>query len=244
VTADWEAVLRAAAELQALVDGSVLVGGTAAAVHVAHRRSFDADHLVADLGQRFGQLLAMLEQRDDWITARALPEKLSLGSFRGVETGLRQLRRARPLDTTVVATPGGPVTVPTKVEMIRIKGWLVVQRNATRDFVDLAALTASAGAADTKHAFASFDRCYVDVYRPDAQRDVSPMLQLARQLAAPLPHDLADTDVTHYKGIVAPWTSWDRIASQCGTVAVWIGELLADGGTEPPDATPVSRTPP
>jgi len=236
VTVDWEDVLRAAAELQKLIDGAVLVGGTAAALHAAHRRSLDADHVVTDLAPRFEQLLAMLEEREDWVTARALPAKLILGNFLGVETGLRQLRRARPLEVTVVATASGAVTVPTRAEMIRIKGWLVVHRNATRDFIDLAALSASAGAAETRRALASFDQCYADVYRPDAKRDVSPLLQLARQLAAPAPHDLADTDVARYKGIVAPWASWDRIAEQCRAVAVWIAELLADGGAAGTDA--------
>jgi hypothetical protein len=38
---DWERLLAAERHLQALVPGSVLVGGTAAAIHASHRQSLD-----------------------------------------------------------------------------------------------------------------------------------------------------------------------------------------------------------
>jgi hypothetical protein len=220
----WEEVLRAAAELQKLVPGAVLVGGTAAALHAGHRFSRDADHVVADLGERFAELLALLEGRAEWTTARIVPPTLILGDFFGVETGLRQMRRALPLETTTIATPGGSVVVPTPAEMVRVKGWLIVARNATRDYIDFAALARKLGADATRAALASFDRAYQDVYRPEKQRDVSPLLQLARQLTTPLPKDLAGFDVAHYKGIVAPWDRWEVIAEQCREVAVWVAE--------------------
>ncbi|MSP15941.1 MAG: hypothetical protein EXR73_04905 [Myxococcales bacterium] len=221
---DWEEVLRSAAELQNLVPGAVLVDGTAAAPHAGHRRSRDADHVVVDLVQRFAQLLELLEGQAEWTTARLVPPTLILGDFLGVETGLRQLRRALPLETTTVATAGGPIVVPTPAEMLRIKGWLIVSRNATRDYIDFAALAQTLGEAGTRTALASFDRAYQDIYRAEKQRDVSPLLQLARQLAAPLPKDLEGLDVANYKGIVAPWDKWEAIAAQCRVVAVWAAE--------------------
>ena len=51
----------AAARLQALVPGAVLVGGTAAAYHAHHRESLDDDHVVVDLQQRFDDILSALE---------------------------------------------------------------------------------------------------------------------------------------------------------------------------------------
>lgn len=87
---DWEDVLRAAAALQDLIPAAVVGGGTAAAVHAGHRRSFAADHVLVDRKERFDELIAFLEQRSDWGTARVRPPVLILGSFHGVETGLRQ----------------------------------------------------------------------------------------------------------------------------------------------------------
>lgn len=221
---DWEAVLRAAAELQKLVPGAVLVGGTAAALHARHRLSLDADHVIADLRQRFAELLQMLEARSDWVTNRVQPPKLILGDFMGVETGLRQLVRARPLETTTVVCPAGPVVVPTAAEMLRIKGWLVIQRNATRDYIDVAALGDALGPVACKEAMRSFDSCYRDVYRQESGRETSPLLQLARQLAEPRPKDLAETDVPHYKGIVQAWAAWSVIVDRCQALAVRIAE--------------------
>ena len=39
------------------------------------------------------------EGRDDWKTVRIHPPKLILGNFQGIETGIRQLMRSRPLET-------------------------------------------------------------------------------------------------------------------------------------------------
>jgi hypothetical protein len=52
---DWEDLLAAERHLQALVKGSVLVGGTAAALHAGHRVSMDGDHVVVDLRERFDE---------------------------------------------------------------------------------------------------------------------------------------------------------------------------------------------
>jgi hypothetical protein len=221
---DWEAVLRAAAELQRLVPGAILVGGTAAAIHAAHRFSEDADHVLPDLRKRFESLIDLLEGREEWITHRVRAPELVLGRFLGVETGLRQLIRTKPLDTVVIDTKSGPITVPTPEEMLRIKGWLVIHRNATRDYIDLVALAARLGESRVKQAMSTFDACYRDVYRPDVNRDVSPLLQLARQLADAKPHDLADTDVAHYKGIVKPWGEWSAIARAARALSVQVTE--------------------
>ena len=58
---DWERVLSAAARLQEILPGAVLVGGTAAALHARHRMSRDADHVLGDLRPRFDEVLAQLE---------------------------------------------------------------------------------------------------------------------------------------------------------------------------------------
>jgi hypothetical protein len=58
---DWERLLAAERHLQALVPGSILVGGTAAAIHAHHRTSHDGDHVLEDLRSRFDDVLAALE---------------------------------------------------------------------------------------------------------------------------------------------------------------------------------------
>lgn len=54
----------------------------------------------------------------------------------------RNLRRSAPLETIEVHVGrGGRVRVPTVQEMLRIKAFLTVDRNATRDYLDVAALS-------------------------------------------------------------------------------------------------------
>lgn len=67
---EWEEVLSAAARLQSLLPDAVLVGGTASAIHAAHRMSRDADHVLPDLRSRFDDILAQLESVAGWKTAR------------------------------------------------------------------------------------------------------------------------------------------------------------------------------
>ena len=74
---DWESVLSAAAHLQEILPGAVLVGGTAAAIHAGHRLSLDADHVLTDLRSHFDRILAELESVAGWQTnriARARPD--------------------------------------------------------------------------------------------------------------------------------------------------------------------------
>lgn len=49
----WEKLLGAAADIQGLLPGAVLIGGSAASIHLKHRYSFDADHILSvELGNR------------------------------------------------------------------------------------------------------------------------------------------------------------------------------------------------
>ena len=229
---DWEDVLRAAAALQDLIPDAVVVGGTAAAIHTGHRRSLDADHVLVDMAERFDDLLAFLEERAEWGTARLRPPVLILGNFQGVETGLRQLRRTAPLETETrtIEAPGGPVAVrlPTLAEMLRIKAWLAVTRNATRDHLDLVALAETlrqrGGDGAVQAALAPLDALYRDVAR-DAE--ASPLLQLGSQLADPRPYDLDAVDLGRYKGLTVPWRDWAAVLAAAARLAADIGDILA-----------------
>ncbi len=124
---DWERVLAAAAHLQQIVPD--------------HRFSHDDDHVLVDLKSRFDDVLGKLEDVANWNTARTRRPVLILGQLDGVDTGIRNLIRVAPLETARVETAHGPITLPTIEEMLRIKAWLVVTRNETRDYIDVAALS-------------------------------------------------------------------------------------------------------
>jgi hypothetical protein len=222
----WEKLLEAAADMQGLLPGAVLVGRTAASIHVKHRYSFDADHVLSNLKENYEKVLDFLEGRDDWETARIRPPKLILGNFRGVETGIRQLMRQRPLETQQVEIASGKsVILPTVAEMLRTKAWMIVSRNATRDFIDFAALTVHLGTKASVRVLEDFDDYYSDLVRGEK---ASPVVQLVRQLAEPLPHDLDEIDLSRYKGIRAPFDSWSHIVGICEKMAVSLGNRLAD----------------
>jgi hypothetical protein len=89
VKSSLEDVLEKAVQLQELVPGAVLVGGSAAALHAHHRQSRDHDHVVGDLAERFETILQNLEALGDWSTAKAQPGKIILGELGGIETGVR-----------------------------------------------------------------------------------------------------------------------------------------------------------
>ncbi|MCP4666915.1 MAG: hypothetical protein GY849_11165 [Deltaproteobacteria bacterium] len=219
----WQKLLEAAANIQGLLPGSVMIGGSAAAIHLKHRYSFDADHVLSNLKENYEEVLDFLEGRDDWETARLSPPKLILGNFQGVETGIRQLQRNYSLETEVIDIGGRSITVPTVPEMARTKGWMIVSRNATRDYIDFAALAKHMGIENTVDVFEDFDSYYSDLIRGE---QASPVVQLIRQLAEPKPGDLDDIDLSHYKGLKPPLDSWDNIKGICEEISVALGDKL------------------
>jgi hypothetical protein len=149
---EWEHLLSAAAHLQQILAGATLVGGTAAAIYAQHRVSHDADHVLPDLRLRFDEVLAQLESVAGWRTARVNRPVMILGSLDGIETGVRQLIRDQPLETQEVAIGGVRLRVPTEAEMLRIKAVLVLKRNATRDYLDFAAIAERIGSKKVKES--------------------------------------------------------------------------------------------
>jgi hypothetical protein len=203
-----EDVLEKAARLQALVPGAVLVGGSAAALHAHHRESRDHGHVVADLAERFDSILENLEALGDWSTARVAPGKIILGELGGIETGVRQLLRDRPLESTEVRVQGKPLVVPTAAEILRIKAWLALQRNQTRDYLDIAALAEGMGLDEAAGVLAGIDDYYADVNR----RPEAVATQLARQLADPRPRDAEVTaQLSSYKALDPRWHEWSAV---------------------------------
>ncbi len=211
---DWDNLLSSAARLQRILPSAVLVGGSAAVLHVHHRFSRDADHVLTDLQQRFDEILADLEGVAGWQTARVRRPVMILGSLDGIETGVRQLIRAQPLETMQMECDGQDLTVPTLPEILRIKGILILKRNATRDYLDFVALADSMGDEAVVAALRSFDDLYA---QPNGQ---SSLQQLQVQLAKPLPYDLEETRLDEYKNLLPRWHNWSNVESVAANIAV------------------------
>ena len=146
-----------------------------------------------------------------------------------METGVRQLRRAQPLETTVMQVRDHDVTLPSLPETLRIKAFLCLERNATRDYLDLAALASHMGIEAAGEALWRMDELY-------PQKNGDPWAvrtQLVMQLAAPPPYDLQDVDLGEYKGVKPPFDRWSHVVDVCGKVSDWllnacVQALLAD----------------
>jgi hypothetical protein len=211
------AVLESASRLQQMVPDAVLVGGSAAALYAGHRDSRDHDHVLSDLGDRFDVVLEALESEGDWVTNRVVPGKIILGQLGDIEAGVRQMIRTRPLETTQVRLPsGGVLTVPTAEETLRIKGFLIVRRNQTRDYLDVAALADRYGLHEAAGVLARIDNYYADQHG-EGQGVAA---QLARQLASPRPKDSSVTgQLDAYRNLASRWTDWGEVRSVCGQLA-------------------------
>jgi hypothetical protein len=180
--------------------------------------------VLAELSTRFEIVLDALERDPHPITNRVVPGRVILGELGGIETGIRQLRRSRPLETEEVRLPDGtPLVVPTPEEMLRVKAYLVVKRNQVRDYLDVAALSEQTGLSGTARALSAIDDYYSDLVH-----DEGPVAaQLADQLADPQPRDSrALRHLAGYKGLAPHWTDWSAVVAQCQAVS---DAMLDDG---------------
>lgn len=216
---DWERLLAAERHLQHLVPGTILVGGTAAAIHAGHRVSMDGDHVLADLRDRFDEVLSALEAAAGWQTDRVQRPVLILGQLDGILTGIRQLRRTRPLETEDVAG----VRVPTLAEMARIKAWLLATRHTVRDYLDTVVLLERLGDRSVADALRSFD----DIYRQPGT--TSPLAEVGERLAAAQPRDVGDIDLQHYRGLRPPWNDWQHVVQRGRYWAQVVARVALEG---------------
>jgi hypothetical protein len=211
------AVMESAAHLQRLVPGAVLVGGAAAVLYADHRESRHHDHLLEDLEDRFEMVLEAVEEDEGWATNRVAPGKVILGHLDGIEAGVRQMIRKTPLEVTKVEVPSGAeVVVPTIEETLRIKAFLIVRRNQTRDYLDVAALTAVLGVDRAADVLSRIDEYYAD--QLGAGEGVAS--QLVRQLSDPKPADRSVIDqLSSYRRLQQRWKDWSAVSEALGEVA-------------------------
>ena len=210
-------VLESAARLQEVVPDAVLIGDSAAAWHAGHRDSSHHDHVMADLSERFDQVLEAIESTEGWVTNRVTPGKIILGELGDIEAGVRQMIRRRPLEVEEVTLPSGrSLRVPTLAEILRVKGFLIVRRNQTRDYLDVAALAERMGVDGAGAVVAAIDEYYAD-QRGEGDGVAT---QLARQLAEPTPQDRRTTrELPRYRRLAARWHDWAAVVEVCRVVA-------------------------
>ncbi|MHB1537343.1 MAG: hypothetical protein ACYCUM_08940 [Solirubrobacteraceae bacterium] len=211
-----EDVLSKAAQVETLVPDALVVGGPRSTMQAESRASFGEDDVLTNLAERFDTILRHPETLGDWSAARAQPGKIILVEHGGSETDLLQLLRRRPLETAEIVIRGGRPRVPTDAEMLRIKAWLALNRNQTRDYVDVATLAAHIGLDEAAALLADIDDYYADIGgQPEAVAT-----QLARQLADPRPRDVEVTaQLASCTEMQQRWQSWTEVKAVLANLA-------------------------
>jgi len=199
VVAEGRALQRQFSEL-----GLVAVGGTSVALHCGHRISLDVDEVTPRLQDCYQDIVSALERWEDWTTLRLNPPVLILGERHSVELGLRQQRRSVRLRTTEIEG----LVVPTLAEALRIKAFLLAERRATRDYVDVAALVQRFGQSAALDALALLNLLY-------PSRGPQTLTTRFAEACESEPLDLAAIPLSSYKSLKAPFTEWDFVASVC-----------------------------
>lgn len=169
---------------------TVAVGGTAVAIYAKHRVSLDVDFVSPLLSERFDDVENALSLMDDFSIARVRRPVMILGSLAGDEIGIRQLRRAEPLDAVEV----DGLWVPTLPELLRVKAYLLSDRRAVRDFIDVCALVRTAGQEASLAAMESFDALYGGLSTVGA-------LTAFAEAAHDDPVDMADVDPASWRSL-------------------------------------------
>jgi len=108
------------------------------------------------------------------------------------------------------------VTVPTLAEALRVKAYLVVQRNQVRDYLDVVALADRLGVQDAATVLRHLDEYYLD----RSGEDDSVVTALVQRLAEPNPRDSKVTlQLDRYKGLLPRWQDWGAVTAMCDTLA-------------------------
>jgi heme transporter len=123
------------------------------------------------------------------------------------------VRRLSPMETTNVQLPTGDrLQIPTGAETLRLKSYLIMCRNSTKDFAEFADLVESMETQTAAVVLAGMDR----YYSGQRSRKQWVATQLVRRLADPHPSDEDDESMS---GPDAQ-EDWVRVRERCLSVAV------------------------
>ena len=128
------------------------------------------------------------------------------------------MRRTRPLETCRVDVgDGATVVAPTAPEALRVKAFLVVQRNVVRDYLDVVALANHLG-----HDVAVDVLSDIDAYCEDRSGEQGSVLtSLVIALADPNPRDTDVIDeLPRYKRLDERYHRWSDIVDSCRSLAL------------------------
>jgi RND superfamily putative drug exporter len=129
------------------------------------------------------------------------------------ESDQPQFERRSPVETTHVQLPTGDrLQIPTGAETLRLKGYLIMSRNSSRDYADFAELVDTMEAETAAVVLGGMDR----YYSGQSPRRQWIATQLVRRLADPHPSDLDDDG---WPGPDAK-ADWDVVRQRCLSVAV------------------------
>jgi RND superfamily putative drug exporter len=123
------------------------------------------------------------------------------------------VQRRGPLETTNVQLPTGDrLQIPTGAETLRLKGYLIICRNSSKDYAEFAALTDSVETQTVAQVLSGMDRYYCG-QRPKNRWVAT---QLVRRLADPQPTDAQDVGSSGREAA----EDWAKVRQRCLSVAV------------------------
>jgi heme transporter len=126
------------------------------------------------------------------------------------ETDDPTFERRSPVETTHVQLPTGDrLQIPTGAETLRLKGYLIMSRNSSRDYAEFAELVDTMEAETAAVVLAGMDRYYCS----QSPRRQWIATQLVRRLADPHPSDLEDESPDEK-------AHWEEVKQRCLSVAV------------------------
>ncbi len=124
-----------------------------------------------------------------------------------------EFERSSPMETTHVQLPTGDrLQIPTGAETLRLKGYLIMSRNSSRDYADFADLVDTMEAETAAVVLGGMDRYYA-CQTPRQQWIAS---QLVRRLADPHPSDFGNDGWPESDSKA----DWEKVRQRCLSVAV------------------------
>ena len=216
-------VVRAGVKAAQLVPGAVALGGTVCSLYAGHRLSYDIDFVVSDLKARFDDVKETLESESGWSLGRVKPPVLILGSLDQVMIGYRQLKRQEPLEKQDLDTPDGVLPIPTLVELIRVKAYLISDRNYVRDFYDFAELAQLLPRAEVVEALVQLDAKWSTSQRPGVA------LEVLKTLADCQPVDDPAEVFMQLKFLKPRVANWNAVQKICRDISTELSVKLIKG---------------